>query len=55
MGIYFIELESFKQLIQRDGFGAIYGNDCGEEKAFVTIEVLDKGLIAEFIRVGKSR
>jgi hypothetical protein len=52
-GIYLIELECFRQMIQRDGFGKIFWNDCGEG-AFVTMQVVDKGLVADFIRVGKS-
>ncbi len=51
--IYLIELGCFRQMIQRDGFGTIFWNDCGEE-AFVTMEVTDEGLVADFIRVGKS-
>lgn len=52
-GTYLIKLEVFRQMIQRDGFGEIFWNDCGEE-AFVTMLVIDEGLVAEFIRVGKS-
>lgn len=36
-------------MIQRDGFGMIFWNECGEE-AFVTMEVVDQGLVDEFIR-----
>jgi hypothetical protein len=36
-------------MIQRDGFGEIFWNDCGEE-AFVTMLVIDEGLVADFIR-----
>jgi hypothetical protein len=36
-------------LIQRDGFGAILLNECGEE-AFVTMQVIDEKLIADFIQ-----
>ena len=48
-----IKLEVFRQIIQRDGFGEIFWNNYGEE-AFVTMLVIDEGLVAEFIRVGKS-
>jgi len=47
--IYLIKLECFKQMIQRDGFGVIFWNECGEE-AFVTMEVIDAGLAEDFIR-----
>jgi hypothetical protein len=48
-GTYLIKLECFKQIIQRDGFGIIFWNECGEE-AFVTMEVRDERLVADFIR-----
>lgn len=48
-GIFMIELGYFKQMIQRDGFGEIFWNECGEE-AFVTMQVIDAGLVADFIR-----
>ena len=51
-GIYLIELGCFGQMIQRDGFGEIFWNDCGEG-AFVTMQVIDERLVADFIRVGK--
>jgi hypothetical protein len=47
--IYLIKLECFKQMIQRDGFGVIFWNECGEE-AFVTMEVIDTELVEDFIR-----
>jgi hypothetical protein len=50
--IYFIELEYLQQLIQRDGFGKIYWNYHTGEEAFVTMEVVDEGLVADFIKAG---
>jgi hypothetical protein len=47
--IYLIKLECFKQMIQRDGFGIIFWNECREE-AFITIEVIDERLVADFIQ-----
>lgn len=52
-GVYSIELECFRQLIQRDGFGAIIWNECGEE-AFVTMQVIDEESIADFIKVNRA-
>jgi hypothetical protein len=46
---YLIKLECFKQMIQRDGFGEIFWNECGEEGC-VTVQVIDAGLVADFIR-----
>jgi len=43
-----IKLEIFMQLIQRDGFGELYWNDCGNE-SFVTMTVIAEGLLADFI------
>jgi hypothetical protein len=40
------------ELIQRDGFGGTFWNETGG-KAFVSIEVMDEQLVADFIRVGK--
>jgi hypothetical protein len=51
-GVYSIKLRCFIKLIQRDGFGGIFWNET-EGKAFVSIEVLDEKLGADFIRVGK--
>lgn len=48
-GTYLIKLECFKQMIQRDGFGTVFWNECGEE-AFVTMLVMDERLAADFIR-----
>jgi hypothetical protein len=36
-------------MIQRDGFGIIFWNECGEE-AFVIMEVIDERLVADFIQ-----
>jgi len=44
-----IKFGYFKQLIQRDGFGIIFWNECGDE-AFVTMEVTDERLVADFVR-----
>jgi hypothetical protein len=49
MGLFLIKLEYFKQMIQRDGFGEVFWNECGEE-AFVTMQVVDERLVADFIR-----
>jgi len=38
-------------LIQKDGFGAVFWNECGEQLC-VTIEVLDIQLAEEFVRNG---
>jgi hypothetical protein len=51
-GVYSIKLRCFIKLIQRDGFGGTFWNET-EGKAFVSIEVLDEKLGADFIRVGK--
>lgn len=51
-GVYSINLECFMELIQRDGFGGTFWNETGG-KAFVSIEVMDEQLVADFIRVGK--
>ena len=51
-GVYSIELECFRKLIQRDGFGAILWNECGEE-AFVAMQVIDEELIADFIQASQ--
>ena len=48
-GVHLISLGFFRQMIQRDGFGKIFWNECGEE-AFITIEVVDEGLAADFMR-----
>jgi hypothetical protein len=40
-------------LIQRDGFGAVIWNECGEE-AFVTMQVIDEELIAGFIQASQA-
>jgi hypothetical protein len=47
--VFLIEIGCFRQMIQRDGFGEPFWNQCGEE-AFVTMQVLDAGLIADFIQ-----
>lgn len=49
---YFIDVDDFEKLIQRDGFGDIFWNDLGEQ-GFVSMVVEDDGLVADFIRVGK--
>lgn len=51
--VYSIDLRAFRQLIQRDGFGAIFWNENGGE-AFVAIQVMDKGLIADFIQASQA-
>jgi hypothetical protein len=51
-GVYSIELECFRQLIQRDGFGAILWNEYREE-AFVTMQVIAEELIADFIQASQ--
>jgi hypothetical protein len=48
-GVYSIKLECFRELIQRDGFGGTFWNETGGE-AFVSIEVMDKKLIADFFQ-----
>lgn len=48
-GVYSIKLQCFMELIQRDGFGGTFWNET-EGKAFVSIEVLDKQLIADFFQ-----
>jgi hypothetical protein len=48
-GVHLIKLGVFRQMIQRDGFGEIYWNECGED-AFVTIDVVDERLVADFIQ-----
>uniref|UniRef100_A0A1Y1K5F7 Uncharacterized protein n=1 Tax=Photinus pyralis TaxID=7054 RepID=A0A1Y1K5F7_PHOPY len=52
-GVYSIKLECFRQLIQRDGFGAIFWNEYGGE-AFVAMQVMDKELIAAFIQASQT-
>ena len=49
-GVYSIKLECFMELIQRDGFGGTFWNKTGG-KAFVSIEVMDEQLIADFFQV----
>lgn len=44
---YSISLESFMALIQRDGFGGTFWNET-DGKAFVSIEVMDRKLAADF-------
>ena len=52
-GVYLIGIGCFSKLIQRDGFGAIiWTESCGE--AFVSIQVMDKGLITELIQAGET-
>lgn len=48
-GAHLIKIGVFRQMIQRDGFGEIFWNECGEQ-AFVTVGVVDKRLVADFIR-----
>jgi hypothetical protein len=48
-GVYSIKLECFRELIQRDGFGGTFWNETGGE-AFVSIEVMDEQLIADFFQ-----
>jgi hypothetical protein len=50
-GFYIIKLEHFREIIEKEGFGAIYWNECQSEGC-VTIEVLDKDVVAECL--GKS-
>jgi hypothetical protein len=51
--LFSIKLGDLCQLIQRDGFGTIFWNDSREgDDAIVSVEVVDEGLMAEFIRVG---
>jgi hypothetical protein len=45
-----IELECFRILIQRDGFGPVFWNESGEE-AFASMEVIDEKLIGDFTRL----
>jgi hypothetical protein len=52
-GVYSIELECFRQLIQRDGFGAIFWNEYRGE-AFVAMQVMDKELIVDFIQASQA-
>jgi hypothetical protein len=48
-GVHLIKLGVFRQMIQRDGFGEIFWNECGEE-VYVTMVVVDERLIADFLR-----
>jgi hypothetical protein len=50
--VYQIELGHFIEMIYRDGFGAATGYLDDVAKAFVTIEIQDERLVADFIRVG---
>jgi hypothetical protein len=51
--LYLIKLGDLCQLIQRDGFGTIFWNNSREgDDAIVSVEVVDEGLMAEFIQVG---
>jgi hypothetical protein len=50
--VYSIKLGVFRQLIQRDEFGAILWNECKEE-AFVTMQVIDEEMIAGFIQASQ--
>ncbi len=52
-GVYSIELKCFRQLVQRDGFGTIFWNEHRGE-AFVTMEVIDEELIADFIQTSQA-
>ena len=50
--LYSIKLGYLCQLIQRDGFGTIFWNDSKEgDDAIVLVEVVDEGLMVEFIQV----
>ena len=44
-----IKLGLLRQMIQRDGFGEIFWNECREE-VFVTMQVIDERLVADFLR-----
>jgi hypothetical protein len=48
-----IELESFKQMIQRDGFGSIFWNE-REDGGFVSVEVVEDGLETNLVQVVQS-
>ena len=48
-GALLIKLGIFRQMIQRDGFGPIYWNECGGD-AFISMEVIDEGLAADFVQ-----
>lgn len=48
-GVHLIKLGLLRQMIQRDGFGEIFWNECGEE-AFVTMQVIDERLVADFLQ-----
>jgi hypothetical protein len=52
-GVYSIKLEYFRQLIQRDGFGAIFWNEYRGE-VFIVIQVMDKELIVDFIQASQA-
>jgi hypothetical protein len=51
-GLYSIKPEWFMELIQRDGFGDICWNET-KGKGFVSIDVIDKKLILDFIKACK--
>lgn len=48
-GAQLIKLGVFRKMIQRDGFGPIYWNECGGG-AFVTLEVTCEALAADFVQ-----
>lgn len=48
-GTYLISLRVFRHMLERDGFGEIFWNNCGKE-VFVTLLVIDEGLAEDFIR-----
>jgi hypothetical protein len=52
-GVYLIKLKCFRQLVQRDRFGTIFWNEHRGE-TFVTIEVIDEELIADFIQTSQA-
>jgi hypothetical protein len=52
-GVYSVELDCLRQLIQRDRFGTIFWNEY-EGEAFVAIEVIDEKLIADFIQTSQA-
>lgn len=48
-GVFSVTLDRFKELLREDGFGQLFWND-NRGEAFVSIEVRDNHLIAEFLQ-----
>jgi len=48
-GIHLIKPGTFRQLIQRDGFGHIFWNKYGE-KVFIIMQLTNKSLVTDFLK-----